>query len=91
MTAIVRDDAVVVPVSLGSRSYDIIIGRGTIATLGTRIAELRPGAQVFVVSDENVAWCGADSIMCRCQRRFWHKSILRSAAKRRSIHGMGKI
>jgi 3-dehydroquinate synthase len=55
MTAIVRDDTVVVPVSLGSRSYDIVIGRGTIATLGTRIAELRPGAKVFVVSDENVA------------------------------------
>jgi 3-dehydroquinate synthase len=55
MTALVRDDAVVVPVSLGSRSYDIIIGRGTIATLGTRIAELRPGAKVFIVSDANVA------------------------------------
>ena len=55
MTALVRDDAVVVPVSLGSRSYDIVIGRGTIAMLGTRIAELRPGAKVFIVSDENVA------------------------------------
>src|SRR6516165_5718266 len=55
MTALVREDAIVVPVSLGSRSYDIVIGRGTIATLGTRIAGLRPGAKVFVVSDENVA------------------------------------
>src|SRR6516225_423891 len=55
MTALVRDDAVVVPVSLGSRSYDIVIGRGVIATLGTRIAELRPDAKVFIVSDENVA------------------------------------
>src|SRR6516164_4819828 len=55
MTALVRDDAVVVPVSLGSRSYDIVIGRGVIATLGTRIAELRTDAKVFIVSDENVA------------------------------------
>ena len=55
MTALVRGDAVVVPVALGSRSYDIVIGRGVIATLGTRIAELRPGAKVFIVSDENVA------------------------------------
>src|SRR5215831_5576 len=55
MTALVRDDAVVVPVSLGSRSYDIVIGRGVIATLGTRIAELRPDAKVFIVSDKNVA------------------------------------
>ncbi|MGB9392031.1 MAG: 3-dehydroquinate synthase, partial [Xanthobacteraceae bacterium] len=55
MTALVRGDAVVAPVALGSRSYDIVIGRGVIATLGTRIAELRPGAKVFIVSDENVA------------------------------------
>jgi len=55
MTALVREDAIVVPVSLGSRSYDIVIGRGAIATLGTRIAELRPRAKVFIVSDENVA------------------------------------
>jgi 3-dehydroquinate synthase len=55
MTALVRDEAVVVPVSLGSRSYEIVIGCGVIGTLGTRIAELRHGAKVFVVSDENVA------------------------------------
>src|SRR4029077_19670838 len=55
MTALVRDDAVVVPVALGSRSYEIVIGRGVIATLGTRIAALRPGAKVFIVSDENAA------------------------------------
>src|SRR5215472_17283280 len=55
MTALMRSDAVVVPVSLGSRSYDIVIGRGVIATLGTRIAELRPGAKVFIVTDVNVA------------------------------------
>jgi len=55
MTALVRSDAVVVPVALGARSYDIVIGRGVIATLGARIAELRPGAKVFIVTDENVA------------------------------------
>src|ERR1700746_3550850 len=55
MTALVRDDAVVVPVALGSRSYEIVIGRGVIATLGTRIAALRPCAKVFIVTDENVA------------------------------------
>jgi 3-dehydroquinate synthase len=55
MTALMRGDAVVVPVALGARSYDIVIGRGVITTLGTRIAELRPGAKVFIVTDENVA------------------------------------
>ena len=55
MTAPVRGDAIVVPVSLGPRSYDIVIGRGVIATLGARIAELRPAAKAFIVSDKNVA------------------------------------
>jgi shikimate kinase / 3-dehydroquinate synthase len=55
MTAPVRDQSAVVPVSLGARSYDIIIGRGIIGSLGTRIAALRPGAKTFVVSDDNVA------------------------------------
>jgi 3-dehydroquinate synthase len=55
MTALVRDEAIVVPVSLGARSYEIVIGRGVIGALGTHIAELRPGAKVLVVSDENVA------------------------------------
>jgi 3-dehydroquinate synthase len=56
MTARLRaGDPIVVDVALGDRSYDIVIGRGQLATLGTRIAELRPGAKVAIVSDENVA------------------------------------
>jgi 3-dehydroquinate synthase len=60
MTAPVRSDpepieSEVVEVKLGARSYDIVIGRGVIASLGARIAALRPGAQAFVVTDENVA------------------------------------
>jgi 3-dehydroquinate synthase len=44
-----------VEVSLGARSYDIVIGRGVADSLGTRIAALRPGARTFIVTDENVA------------------------------------
>jgi 3-dehydroquinate synthase len=60
MTASVRGDladgeTIVVEVKLGSRSYGIVIGQGVIATLGARIATLRPGAKAFVVTDENVA------------------------------------
>jgi 3-dehydroquinate synthase len=55
MTAPMRSDCVIVPVSLGPRSYDIVIGRGVVSTLGTRIAALRPGAKAFIVTDENVA------------------------------------
>jgi len=55
MTAPMRSDCVIVPVSLGPRSYDIVIGRGVVSTLGTRIAALRPGTKAFIVTDDNVA------------------------------------
>ena len=38
-----------------TRSYDIVIGRGLVASLGARIAALRPGAKAVIVTDENVA------------------------------------
>jgi len=50
-----RSDCVIVPVSFGPRSYDIVIGRGVVSTLGTRIAALRPGTKAFIVTDDNVA------------------------------------
>ena len=55
MTAPVRSDPTIVNVALGERSYDIVIGRGLIASLGARIAALRPGAKAVVVTDHNVA------------------------------------
>jgi 3-dehydroquinate synthase len=56
MTAPVRSgDPIIVNVPLGARGYDIAIGRGLIAELGTRIAALRPGAAAAIVSDETVA------------------------------------
>ena len=42
MTAPVRTtDPITVKVSLGARSYDIVIGRGQLATFGERIVALR--------------------------------------------------
>jgi 3-dehydroquinate synthase len=48
-------DETIVPVALGTRAYDIVIGRGAIETLGRRIKALRPGARVAIVTDETVA------------------------------------
>jgi 3-dehydroquinate synthase len=45
----------VVQVALGERTYDIVIGRGLLASLGARIKALRPGARVALVTDETVA------------------------------------
>src|SRR5262245_22016316 len=56
MTAPLRaGDPIVVNVALGARSYDIVIGRGVLASLGQRIAVLRTGIRVAIVSDETVA------------------------------------
>ena len=56
MTAPLRTgEPIVVQVALGARAYDIVIGRGLLSSLGTRIKALRPGARLALVSDENVA------------------------------------
>jgi 3-dehydroquinate synthase len=56
MTAPLRPgEPITVNVALGARAYDIVIGRGLIGSLGARLAALRPGAKVAIVSDETVA------------------------------------
>jgi 3-dehydroquinate synthase len=48
-------EPVVVNVALGPRGYDVVIGRGILGSLGSRIAALRPGAAVAIVTDATVA------------------------------------
>src|SRR5207248_6743890 len=50
-----HSDAVTVDVALGTRAYDIVIGRDVLASLGARLADLRPGARAAIVTDRNVA------------------------------------
>jgi len=45
----------IVPVSLAERAYDIVIGHGALASLGKRVAALRPGARAAIVTDRTVA------------------------------------
>jgi 3-dehydroquinate synthase len=47
-------DPTSVKVALGARGYDIVIGRGIMASLGARVAALRPGAKVAIVTDPDV-------------------------------------
>jgi 3-dehydroquinate synthase len=62
MTAPLRTDPATVKVSLGERSYDIVIGRGLIGSLGARIEALRPRARVFIVTDTNVELHHLDAV-----------------------------
>src|SRR6187402_322333 len=56
MTAPLKHSAPVnVDVALGDRAYDIVIGRGVLASLGARVARLRPGVRTAIVTDRTVA------------------------------------
>jgi 3-dehydroquinate synthase len=56
MTAPLRArEPITVPVALGARAYDIVIGRGVAAALGDSVRRLRAGARTVIVTDENVA------------------------------------
>jgi 3-dehydroquinate synthase len=55
VTAPLRSDPTIVKVALGERTYDVVIGRNQIATLGVRTAALKPGARTAIVTDNNVA------------------------------------
>ena len=46
---------VVVPVELGARAYQILVGRDLLATVGRRAAALAPGGACAIVTDENAA------------------------------------
>jgi 3-dehydroquinate synthase len=48
-------DPIRIEVALGARAYDIVIGPGLIASLGVRIAALKPKAKAAIVSDATVA------------------------------------
>lgn len=56
MTAPLKpSDPVIVEVALENRAYDIVIGRGVLASLGERVAALRPGVRTPIVTDRTVA------------------------------------
>src|SRR5882757_516988 len=50
-----HSDPITVDVALGTRAYDIVIGRDLLSSLGRRVAALRPGARTAIVTDRNVA------------------------------------
>jgi 3-dehydroquinate synthase len=53
--ATLAGEPTIVHVALGARAYDIAIGRGALASLGARMAALKPGAKAAIVTDETVA------------------------------------
>jgi 3-dehydroquinate synthase len=63
MTAPLRvGEPTTVNVGLDDRAYDIVIGRGVAGSLAARIAALKPGARLAIVTDENVAHAHLEAI-----------------------------
>ena len=58
----------IVHVALGTRGYDMIIGRGALAELGERLAQLKPGAAAAIVTDSIVAGHHLDAAEAALQR-----------------------
>jgi 3-dehydroquinate synthase len=56
MTAPLKhSDPIIVDVALGERTYDIVIGRDVLGSIGARIAALGPGVRTAIVTDRTVA------------------------------------
>jgi 3-dehydroquinate synthase len=47
-----------VRVELGERSYDIVVGKGLLATAGERIKQILPEPEIVIITDINVADAG---------------------------------
>ncbi len=63
-----QDVPIAVPVALGERAYDIVVGRGLLSEAGPRIAALG-GRTAAVVSDETVATLYAGTLADGLQRQ----------------------
>lgn len=61
-------DIVTVPVSLGERSYDILIGKGLIERAGEEIAHRLKDVRVAIVTDENVASAHLERLIAAFER-----------------------
>ena len=61
-------DPISVPVSLGERSYDILIGPGLLSELGLHVARLTRQKRVFIVSDETVWDIYEDAVQSALKR-----------------------
>ncbi|MBV2141995.1 3-dehydroquinate synthase [Falsochrobactrum sp. TDYN1] len=61
-------DHVAVPVSLGERSYEILIGKGLVDRAGEEIAGRLAGIRVAIVTDENVAAAHLERLMASFAR-----------------------
>src|SRR2546421_1474536 len=94
MTAPLKhSDPITVDVALGDRAYDIVIGRDVLASLGARVAALRPGARTAVVTDKTVAkhWLEATEASLAAAGIATSRIIVDEGEGSKTYAGLGKV
>src|ERR1700750_982630 len=94
MTAPLKhSDTTVVDVALGDRAYDIVIGRDVLASLGARIAALRPGVRTAIVTDKTVAkhWLEATEASLAAAGIASSRIIVEEGEGSKSYAGLEKV
>jgi 3-dehydroquinate synthase len=86
-------DPTIVNVALDERSYEIVIGRNEIATLGTRVAALKPGATAAIVTDDTVArlHLEAAEAALAAGRLTTHRIIVEAGEATKSFAGFERV
>ncbi len=79
-----------VRVALGDRSYDIVIGRSVLGSLGARFAAQFPGARAVIITDRNVAGlhlAAAEESLC-AHGVAHHVLVMEPGEKTKSYDGL---
>lgn len=82
-----------VAVSLGSRSYDIVIKAGLMSELATRLHAITSTKQVGIVTDRHVAKHYLHAVLTQCKRAGFHPVpvVLSPGEKNKTLATVGKI
>jgi len=82
-----------VSVSLGSRSYDIVIKSGLISELAARLQSITSTERIGIVTDRHVAKHYLPAVLTQCERAGFHPVpvVLPPGEKNKTLATVGKI
>ena len=82
-----------IPVGLGARSYEVLVGPGLIDTAGERLADAIPRRRTVVVSDETVAALHGDRLIGALKRGGIEASLIALAPgeETKSFEGLADL
>lgn len=81
----------IVPVELGDRSYDIIIGAGELAQLGARLEQIGLSKKIAIITDENVHAHYGDRIKSALSGFETHMIVRPAGEDQKSMAGLEAV